>query len=89
MSRFAHADTAGSVIVRPAKPGRRTHFGALTALEGSLWVCIGYTADGKNTAFVPMRQLHTLKGAYRKNRRRLLYRVLERVMQHYELKEGY
>ncbi len=86
MSRYSHSDAPGQVVMLPAKPGRRTHFGALAALDGGkLMVCIGYTADGRSAAYVPMLQLESLKGTYRRASRKPMYRLLKRIIAHYEV----
>lgn len=85
MSRFAHTDNPGQVIIRPARPGRRANFGALCSVEEKMMVCVGYTPDGKSVAYVPMVQLSSLKGAYKRGNSKVIYRLLKRLIQHYEV----
>lgn len=89
MSHIATDTKPGRVVIVPAvgkaRGGARKNFGALCWIEGNMMICIGYTDDGKEAVYAPFDTMRLIRGAVKQKEKKMLYKVLKRLIQHYEI----
>lgn len=75
-------------IIPRRRVGRRKCLGAFAMLEGQAMICLGYTLDGLNEVYMPQGQLSALRQTSRAAERKWTYRLLRRLIEHYEVAPG-
>lgn len=75
----------GRVFIEPVrKAGRQRNFGSLASVQGHMTICLGYTPDGHQAVYIPIRQAEMIRSRARRATNSPLYRLLKRITQHYE-----
>lgn len=75
----------GKVFVEPVRHvGRKRNFGSLCSVQGQMAICLGYTPDGMHAVYIPLRHAEAVRARARAANRSMLYRILKRLVQHYE-----